>query len=372
MSIVRAKAAGGPKALTREHAADALREYAEMYGADFTTAAFNPSVARWRDQPELVDRYYAGRPDGRPWPSLNSIKKVFGGNWNAARRAAGLPENRPGPRRDGGLHGPIRDLRIQRVVVRSGRADDEKLHRRLNRAEAKAARLEAELADRPVVVKTVTQKAPKPQTKTITKTKTVTKRDERALERLRGQVADERTRRVASDDQAKAAVRDRDKARREVEKMRLSLDASALEAKEARDEANRMADRLAAAESRVERLRDDLDEMTEMQARADGDARHRAAIAEQVRRAEMRADQAEMRAARAEREMAEQVQAITGERRKLTAAEMAELRRQGPAGPKVLGDALKSLARARAGRGRLAEALTDVASAALMWRDRVR
>jgi hypothetical protein len=50
---------------------------------------------------------------------------------------------------------------------------------------------------------------------------------------------------------------------------------------------------------------------------------------------------------------------------------MVELRVNGPAGPKVMGDALSLLARARAGRGRLDEALTEIASAALTWKDRL-
>jgi hypothetical protein len=60
-------------------------------------------------------------------------------------------------------------------------------------------------------------------------------------------------------------------------------------------------------------------------------------------------------------------------RPRLTAEEAAALPRRGPAGPAVLGDALKALARARAANDRagLVRALGDVAAAAVRWRERL-
>jgi hypothetical protein len=369
MSIVRAQIAGGTQGVTRAYVVEALQEYAATYGPAFTTASFNPSVAKWRDRPELVDRYYAGRSDGSPWPSLNTIKGLFGGSFNAAREAAGLAANKPGPaRREKGTHQPIRDVRIERVVVRTER-DDVELGKRLDRALARAERAERKLAERPRVREKLIPAKPVIREKTITKTVKV--RDERAVERLRLQMGDEKTRRVASEDQTKAAVRDRDTALRLAEDRALELARALAEAKNYDDENKRLRDRLEVAENRLAEVRNDLVEQAESEAKARADVTAAAAIADRVRVAERRADAAELRAARAEREMVEQAQAITGERRKLTAAEMVELRVNGPAGPKVMGDALSLLARARAGRGRLDEALTEIASAALTWKDRL-
>ncbi len=86
-----------------------------------------------------------------------------------------------------------------------------------------------------------------------------------------------------------------------------------------------------------------------------------------------RALEAERRAVAAERELRETVAAVKGERRRLTAAELAELRAARPAGPVVMAAALKALAKARAGGGptELRAALTEVAQAAVTWRERI-
>jgi hypothetical protein len=64
---------------------------------------------------------------------------------------------------------------------------------------------------------------------------------------------------------------------------------------------------------------------------------------------------------------------VCGEPRQLTPAELAELRDSGPTGPAVMALALRSLHRARAAGDRraLSDALGDVASAAVGWRDRL-
>lgn len=67
------------------------------------------------------------------------------------------------------------------------------------------------------------------------------------------------------------------------------------------------------------------------------------------------------------------VAAVTGEPRRLTAAELAELRADGPTGPAVMAAALRALAKARAGGSRteLRAALTGVAQAAITWQERI-
>ncbi len=86
-----------------------------------------------------------------------------------------------------------------------------------------------------------------------------------------------------------------------------------------------------------------------------------------------RAEAAEARAAETVRRMAEQGRAVLGEMRPLTPAELADLRSAGPAGPAVMADALRDLAKARgrASKGDLEAALRAVAVAAVTWRDRL-
>jgi hypothetical protein len=63
---------------------------------------------------------------------------------------------------------------------------------------------------------------------------------------------------------------------------------------------------------------------------------------------------------------------VCGQARRLSQAELHALRAGGPSGPAVLAAALKGLARARAGGNgpALDAALTELASAAIRWRDR--
>jgi hypothetical protein len=105
---------------------------------------------------------------------------------------------------------------------------------------------------------------------------------------------------------------------------------------------------------------------------APGAAEVRAARAEAVRDRRAAAE-AELRAAQAERELRETVAAIRGEARKLTAAELAELRCSGPAGPAVMAEAIGALAAARRSNNptRMQDALRRVAQAAVMWQERI-
>jgi hypothetical protein len=82
---------------------------------------------------------------------------------------------------------------------------------------------------------------------------------------------------------------------------------------------------------------------------------------------------AEARAAAAERRERELATLVCGEPRRLTRAELGELRSAGPSGPAVMANALRTLQRARAAsdRNALTDALGDVAAAAVDWRDRL-
>ena len=145
------------------------------------------------------------------------------------------------------------------------------------------------------------------------------------------------------------------------------------ERRELKAELDRTADRvtalerlLAAAEARVAAppvvLREEAPEAAVVRAAQVEAARARRA-----------AEAAEVRAAAAERELQGTVAAIRGEARRLTPAELAELRDTGPSGPAVLAAALQDLAAARrAGSPTgLATALGRVARAAVTWQERI-
>lgn len=386
-------------ALTREQAIDALKEYARLYGDDFPSAAFNPGNAKWSDRRDLIERYRAGRPDGSRWPSLNAIKALFPtrehprGSFSEARRAAGLEANTPGPARRSGVElAPIRDEREHIVYVQTDKSKQaaeraQRAEAQLARARARAERAEVLLAEERarrramprvreprerVVRERVVVSEPVVKTKTITKQVKV--RDERALERMRLKLEDERTARRAESDQLRAAVRDRDAARRSVAGQEVVAEQAVSAAREAHRERKAAQDAARALEARVERLRDELEDARAEALRAgeiDVQATEAAVVSKPVREAEVRVERAELRAARAEREMVEQAAAITGEQRRLTQAELVELRASGPQGPAVMAAALKRLASARAGRGDIDAALAEVARAAMGWRDRL-
>lgn len=330
---LRAKVADGRKTqtLTREAVVEALQLYGELYGPDFPQSAFAPSQAKRNGRPELVDLYYKGRPDGRRWPSLNAIKDKFG-TWNAARGAAGFPPNSTGPasgRRKPGEAEPILNIRERLVYVSDDRAvaamhraklAEEKLGRALERARI----AEAKLKDRPV------QTAPKivtrTQTKTVTKVVKVTDDEELRAVRIR----------LADTEAALRAVKDQ-------------LKAENLEH-------GRMVDQIAQARSEATQSRSEAKEaVTAMLA------------------AESRQRAAERLTERLRRDLAEQGRAITGEKRRLTRAELTRLRTEGPAGPAVLAKALDSLAKARRrdSKEQLERALLEVASAAVAWHGRL-
>lgn len=376
------KARGGRQATwTRDTIIEALRRYAALYGPDFTAAAFSPSTAKWRDEPqETIDRYYDGDPDtGAAWPSLNAIKSHTGGSFNEARKLAGLPANKPGSKKRGaGEHRPVRDVshaKATRTVYVE--KPDSATTAALHRAEAKIERLERALlqaSERARVERVTTTK---------TKTKVIRERvvDERAVARERA-----RTERAES-----AAMA-----------LRGALDVAGAEVKEARTAATKAASRLERSEATVSELREErralkadlkraLDEGTaltvELAAARDEIAAERrrqatvivkdapeqdvvdAAVAE-ADRAREAVHAAEVRAAAAEREYMALASAVTGEPRKLSRGEINELRSNGPAGRAVLAEALKTLAKAKNPTAQAA-ALTEVAAAAVSWKERL-
>jgi hypothetical protein len=196
---------------------------------------------------------------------------------------------------------------------------------------------------------------PKPRTRTVTRTVV---RDAG----WRAKYDEARALKRSVEDQLKAALRDLDR-QRELAELRARELAVALG--EAR-EMTRLRKRLHDVEETADELRGRLQDAE----RADGAATERARATAMVLAADARAEKAEARAGQVEREMAEQAAAITGEVRRLTAAELAELKLTGPAGSTVLAAALKKLAIARAegGKGPLAKALGEVRDAAEHYR----
>lgn len=366
------KVRGGPTVMwTRDKIIAALRRYADLYGPDFTAAAFSPSTAKWRDEPaETTERYWLGDPaTGERWPSLNVIKKPFGG-FNAAREAAGLPANKPGPakRRKAGLHAPVRDVRhITRTVVEyrdGGEAVDA--------AVARAERAEAQLA----------RALAKPKVTTKTKTKVVRERvvDGRAVARAeaRAEKAEAKAREAVAAAKAEVAAARVDEAEAKAHATRYAARAERSEAtvttaraerREARDEAETLTREVAALADRLTAAVRERDEALAREPEVIREAAPEKAIVDEARR---RAREAEVRAARAERELFDHVAAITGKRRKLTRAELAEYRASGPAGEALVLAAVKAVVKAK-GRNRTAldAALYDLASAAVTWRERL-
>lgn len=347
----------------------ALRRYAELYGPDFTAASFSPSSAKWNDRPELAERYFAGDPaTGEPWPSLNSIKAPFGGSFNEAKRAAGLPINRPGPskgKRAPGTAAPIRDVRHETRTVYVEKDGDETL-RRLQRAEARAARLAARVAAleaRPVP-------KPAPKTKIKIETKTVKVTDAAAVRRAETRVEKAEAKLTDLRDELKTARMDVAEARQAATRSASKLERAEATISELRDErralkaaVGRAEDRVTAAEAERERLAAREPERVVVHEESP-----EAAI---VRRAEREAREAEVRAARAEREYAELAVAVKGERRKLTSAEIVELRKLGPAGPELVKRAVAAYIKAGRNPTALRAALTELASAAVSYRERL-
>src|SRR4051812_49139040 len=346
-----AKTAGGRRVTrwTRESIIEKILAWNELYGEPPCSADWNPSLARWRAQDWRVERYREG-----VWPSTNAAKRPFGGSFDAAVRAAGLEPHRSGPRRRPA--GSVRPDVEQRVPmaprsvdealleaserVRAAERRAAELERRLEAAERRAERTEDMLGDARRRARRASER--ERRARGTRERVRVLERESRvaATEQVELLTADTEVRVRAAYDQAEAAIKDALKAR----KAQRDAEARAADA-EARAEAS---ERLEAAAR------------TELSGVA-------------VNQAWKAARAAEARATAAERRARELASLVCGEQRQLTPAELSELRDSGPTGPAVMALALRALHRARAAGDRRAviDALGDIASAAVGWRDRL-
>jgi hypothetical protein len=376
-----AQIAGGRRVRrwSRETIITKIREWNDRYGEPPCSADWNPSLARWRAQEWRIERYRDGF-----WPSTNAAKRPFGGSFDAAVRAAGLEPHRPGPRRRAA--GEARPDFVQRApqeprAIGDALVDAEAravLERKLRAAERRTERAEQAARDARRRARRASER--EGRARRARDRVQVAERRVRELtsERVEELVADGEARVRAAVDQAEAAAREVTDARRAQQR----ADARAAEA-EARAE---LAERLAAAARAALASDDDSGRAPaagdgssshDDRARAPGNAARRAP-GRAARRAGhgaawKAARDAEERAAAAERRARELAVLVCGQARRLSQAELDALRAGGPSGPAVLAAALKGLARARAGGNgpALDAALTELASAAIRWRDRL-
>ena len=338
-----AQAAGGRRVTrwSREQIVEKILEWEARYGEPPCSADWNPSLARWRAQDWRAERYRVG-----VWPSTNAAKRPFGGSFDAAIRAAGLEPHRPGPRRAAGAARPDvaqRDPAPPRAVHDALLEADARVRAAEDRAEAaerRAERAEAGIGEARRRARRAADAAGRAR-RTRDRVRVAERERRRIADRQAEDVAADADARVrAADDQAEAATRDAAAARAAARRVELrAADAQAR----------------ADAAARLEALA-----RAELAAAGDGAAWRAAGAAEE-------------RAAAAERRARELAALVCGEPRRLTPAELGALRDGGPSGPTTLAAALRGLARARANGGGalLAAALTEVASAAVRWRDRL-
>jgi hypothetical protein len=364
-----ANTAGGRRVTrwTRETIIEKIREWNDSYGEPPCSADWNPSLARWRAQEWRIERYREGR-----WPSTNAAKRPFGGSFDAAVRAAGLEPHRSGPRRrpagaarpDVEQRAPMAPRSVDEALVEASERvrDAERraaaVERRLEAAERRAERAEDQLDDARRRARRAGER--ERRARGARERVAVASRDSTmaATETVELVSADADARVRAAYDQAQAAVRDTHDARRA---------ARAAEARAADAEA-----RAESAERLVDAARAELASASEAVTSAQREAGAGAAAESAAVGAAWQATrEAEARAAAAERRSRELAALVCGEQRQLTTSELADLRGSGPSGPAVLALALRGLhgARSTADRRALTEALGEVASAAVRWRD---
>ena len=372
----------------------AIQEWVATYGEPPRAADWNPSSAKWSGQLWRVKRYRAGRADGSPWPALNSAKRPFGGSLTSAIEAAGFEPAKPGPRRRSDVD-PEQAHRADmspegRAMLAAAMAQAREAERRIAALEAKLDRA-GERAVRLTADRDCARRAGRPAAQAANgsvKPKVIRERvvDDAAVARAQRRAA-------AAEAKAQVGVReareqfagarmDAAEARTIAKRMAAKLERAEAtigtlrgERRELKAGQDRLADQLVAAERLLERARAEAERVPDVvtvREAAPGAAELRAARTE-AGRARRAAAEAELRAARAERELRETVAAVRGEARKLTAAELDELRSQGPAGPAVMAEALKALATARKSNNpmRMQDALRRVAQAAVTWQERI-
>jgi hypothetical protein len=369
----------------------AIREWVATYGEPPRAADWNPSSAKWSGQPWRIERYRAGRADGTAWPALNTAKRPFGGSLGAAIRAAGFQPAKPGPKR----RADVDPEQAHRAVISpEGRAMLAAALAQAREAERRVLALEGRLermgdralrltAERDAARRAGRATGPAAKPKVVARRVVDHAAVARAQRRATAAEAKADTTVRAARDQIAEARMDAAEARTAAKRMAAKLERAEAtigtlrgERRELKLERDRAADRLVAAERMLERarsqarlapavvtVREAAPEAAELRAARDEAAHDRRAAAE-----------AELRGARAERELRETVAAIRGEARKLTSAELAELRTQGPAGPAVMAEALHALAAARRTHNptRMQDALRRVAQAAVTWQERIR
>jgi len=366
----------------RDSIIQAIHEWVALHGEPPRAADWNPSSAKWAGQTWRVERYRAGRPDGSPWPALNSAKRPFGGSLKRAIEAAGFQPAKPGPKRRTDVHleqadradmGPDGRALLDAALAQARAADRRMaaLEGQLVRARDRAVRLAGE--------RDAARRARANVTPKVVRERVV---DEAAVARARKR--------------ANTAVAKADGAVREA---RERADVARAETAEARTAAQRLASRSERSEATVATLRGERralkaeldrasDRVTALErlvadaeraptvVRVREEAPEAAAVraaTQEAARARRAAAAAELRAAAAERELGETVAAIRGEVRRLTVAELAELRSAGPSGPAVMAAALQELATARRTQSptATAAALGRIAQAAVTWRERI-
>ncbi len=367
----------------RDSIIQAIREWVAVHGEPPRAADWNPSSAKWAGQTWRIERYRAGRPDGSPWPALNSAKRPFGGSLTAAIEAAGFRPAKPGPKR--------------RTEVRLEQADRTDMGAD-GRALLDAALAQARAADRRVAALEDQLVRARDRASRLAAERDAARRAGRASrpakaarERVVDQAAVARARKRAENVVAKADVA--------VREARARADVARAETVEARTAAQRLASRSERSEATVATLRGERralkaeldcasDRVTALErllveaeratavVRMREEAPEAAAVraaTQQAARARRAAGAAEVRAAAAERELSETVAALRGETRRLTPAELAELRSAGPSGPAVMAAALQELAAARRTQNPVATAaaLRRVAQAAVSWQERI-
>jgi len=371
----------------------AIQEWVATYGEPPRAADWNPSSAKWSGQLWRVERYRAGRADGSPWPALNSAKRPFGGSLNAAIEAAGFEPAKPGPKRRSDVD-PEQAHRADmspegRAMLAAALAQAREAERRIAVVEAKLERA-GDRALRLTAERDAARRAGRPAASAngSVRPKVIRERvvDDAAVARAQRRAA-------AAEAKAQVGVRgareqlagarmDAAEARTAAKRMAAKLERAEAtigtlrgERRELKAGQDRLADRLVAAERLLARARAEAGraaEVVTVREAAPGAAELRAARTE-AGCARRGAAEAELRAARAERELRETVAAVRGEARKLTAAELAELRTRGPGGPAVMAEALKALAAARRTNNpmRMQDALRRVAQAAVTWQERI-
>ena len=370
----------------------AIREWVATYGEPPRAADWNPSSAKWAGQLWRVERYRDGRADGSPWPALNSAKRPFGGSLNEAIRAAGFEPARPGPRR----RVDVDPEQAHRAVISpEGRAMVAAALAQARGAERRVALLEARL-DR--AGERALRAAAERDAARRAGSRVVAARPKVVRERVVDDAALARAQRRAVAAEAKADVTIRDvratcaearmdaaEARTAAKRMAAKLERAEAtigtqrgERRELKCAVDRLADELVAAERLLERARSEAEPARAVVPAAVAVAERAPAAAElhaarvAAARDRRAAVEAELRAARAERELRETVAALRGESRRLTAAELAELRVTGPSGPAVMAAALQALTAARRTNNpaHMQDALRRVAQAAVTWQER--